>query len=366
MENKFLSGSICAVASVSAAMTFFHPVFWLGVGFSVGLALLLLTPALFSPSHAERPAVFLLLFWTALTVAFSILYGATEEFYNLRQIGLLLIGLTVGYFISVVQFNTYLAWAPFGLFAGYFGALALLGQSADNAFPDNSRNYVSLVLLALYASAMLMSRPSTIRFTHLSAAILVLILSIWSVGRAGIICAFLLCAALFVGLLLQRRSGVVRAFMAVLVIMALAAISILSTQLLQSQGQLERLAERGLSDVSRIAIIINYFYQIDALQLLFGKNYYSDSFMTKWNFNLHNTYLSVWAHLGLSYLLLILSMLWMTIKHLRSRAAIAIAVLIVSLRGVTDTHIYCGQFDYIAFAALFIFLRSPDDLAHNM
>jgi hypothetical protein len=131
----------------------------------------------------------------------------------------------------------------------------------------------------------------------------------------------------------------------------------IGVQLLQTQGYLDRFASRGFHDAPRLSILVNYFYQIEGSQLLFGKNYYHDPFMDKWGFNLHNTYLSAWAHLGLAYLLFILYVLGLAFRRARENAAISIAVLTFSLRALTDTHIYCGQYDYVIYAALFILLR---------
>ena len=126
---------------------------------------------------------------TAGLLAFA--YGATQEFYNIRQIGFLLIGLVVGFLISLVRVPQWAAWTPFGLLALYFGGLAILGRDPADSLTQNSRNYVSVMLLAMFASAMLLSKPMTVRPLHVVMALLVLTLSIWGTGRAGVLCALL-------------------------------------------------------------------------------------------------------------------------------------------------------------------------------
>ena len=117
-------------------------------------------------------------------------------------------------------------------------------------------------------------------------------------------------------LLFQGRLGVLRATLSVLVLCVLAVAVFVGVEILQTQGYLDRFASRGFRDAPRLSIIVSYFYQIEPSQLFFGKNYYHDPFMEKWGYNLHNSYLSAWAHLGLYYFAFVLAR-----GDLRSQAA---------------------------------------------
>jgi hypothetical protein len=355
--NRPLRNSIGFGAVTSLTLTFFHSVSWALVALFLGLAVLSMLPVALQRARTEPPRFYLAMGWTAMVLVLALAYGATQQLYNYPQLGFLLIGLVFGYLISIVRPPDWVAWGPFAAFSLYFAALAVLGKDPADSFPQNSRNYVSVVLLALYASAMLLSKPATVRWLHVLTALLTLLLCVWGTGRAGMLCAFLLTAGLALNMMFKGTLGIVRMAVATVAMLLLAVGMFIGVQLLQTQGYLDRFASRGFHDAPRLSILVNYFYQIEGSQLLFGKNYYHDPFMDKWGFNLHNTYLSAWAHLGLAYLLFILYVLGLAFRRARENAAISIAVLTFSLRALTDTHIYCGQYDYVIYAALFILLR---------
>jgi hypothetical protein len=357
VESQLLRNFVCGGAVASLTLTFFDPVMWSAVGLFLGLGLLLLVPVAMSRAHTEPPEFFFALAWIVTAGLLAFAYGATQEFYNIRQVGFLLIGLVVGFLISLVRVPQWAAWTPFGLLALYFGGLAILGRDPADSLTQNSRNYVSVMLLAMFASAMLLSKPMTVRPLHVVMALIVLTISIWGTGRAGILCALLLTGGLSACLLFQGRLGVLRATLSVIVLCVLAVAVFVGVEILQTQGYLDRFASRGFRDAPRLSIIVSYFYQIEPAQLFFGKNYYHDPFMEKWGYNLHNSYLSAWAHLGLYYFAVVLAAVAICVRRLRKHPAIVIAVLAFAVRALTDTHLFGGQYDYIALAALFIFLR---------
>jgi hypothetical protein len=357
--SGLLSNFVAVGVVLSLALTFFHPALWLPTGAFVGLAFLVTVSALVEGSLAEPARTHLALFWTATAVLLALVHGASEQFYNIQQIAFLLIGLLTGYLISRTNTPAWAAWTPFTLLTLYFSLLALLGRDPAQSFPGNSRNYVSALLIALYASAMLMSKARQVRPFHVLAALLTVGLSVWGTGRAGILASLLLAAGLIVQKILHRRFGVVRTTLAVFALMIVAITILFAAEALQSRGYLDRFASRGFSDAPRLSILVYYFYDINVTELLFGKNYYHDTFMQKWGFNLHNSYLSVWAHLGLCYLLLVLTTFLTVLRKRYAYPAMCVAVLAFAFRALTDTHLLSGQFDYIVFAALFMLSREP-------
>jgi hypothetical protein len=349
--------SIGGVASLT--LTFFSPLLWFAVAAFAGVALLLIVLVALEERQIEPPAFYVVLAWTGTAVLLALFYGATQEFYNLRQVAFLLCGLVFGYLMSLSRVPPLAAWIPFGLFAIFFSGLVLLGRDPANVFPRNSENYVSVILLALYASAIILHRPARIRPMHALLALLVLALSIWGGGRAGVLASLMLAGSLFVGLILSGRKGVIRTSIAIVILVIAAGAVAFAAELLIRQGYLETFATRGIRDAPRLLIILSYFDGISVPELLFGRNYYHDSFMAGWGYNLHNSYLSAWAHLGLSYLLLLLLGLATTARKLRAEPALCLAVLAFGLRALTDTHLFSGQYDYIVFAVLFLLLRRP-------
>ena len=357
VPDGLLRTAVTVGTVASLTLTFFHPVMWLAAGLFLGLAVLLLMPSLLTGVQTEPLRFHFAAIWIFAVALLALAQGATHEFYNVRQIGFLIIGFAFGYLISLVRVPALAAWTPFALLATYFAALAMMGQDPAESLTQNSRNYVSAMLLALFASAMLLTKPQVVQKRHIVPALIVLTLSIWATGRAGIICALLLTAGLSVALIFRGRLGVLRSTLALAAVLALAVATFAGSEILQQQGYLDRLSSRGLRDPSRLAIIVSYFYQIEVSELIFGKNYYHDPFMQRWGYNLHNSFLSAWAHLGLGYLLFLFATMAICVRRLRTHSAIAVSVLAFGLRALTDTHLFAGQYDFIAFAAVFGFLR---------
>jgi hypothetical protein len=341
----------------SLTLTFFHPAMWAPVGLVLGITALLVAPLVMAEKQVEPPGFFVTLIWIATTALLALAYGFTESFFNVKQVALMIAGLLFGYFLSLARAPAWAAWTPFCLFALYFTALMVLGREPGDAFSRNSQNYVSVILLALYASAVIMTRPPKVRFLHVLVASFVLVLSVWAAGRGGILASLLLTGFLFARLLSQGRPGIVQWAIAAVMILVAASAIFVAADILGQQGYLYKFEGRGLRDPSRLTIIIAYFDGIETSELLLGKNYYDDSILGRWGFNLHNSYLDAWAHLGLYYLLFILGTLAVGARHLRRHPVVVIAVLAFAARAVTDSQLFSGQYDYVIFATLFALLR---------
>jgi hypothetical protein len=159
----------------SLTLTFFHPAMWAPVGLVLGITALLVAPLVMAEKQVEPPGFFVTLIWIATTALLALAYGFTESFFNVKQVALMIAGLLFGYFLSLARAPAWAAWTPFCLFALYFTAMMVLGREPGDVFSRNSQNYVSVILLALYASAVIMTRPPKVRFVHVLVASFVLV-----------------------------------------------------------------------------------------------------------------------------------------------------------------------------------------------
>lgn len=355
MQSNLFRSLVAVGGSTSLTLSFFHPVMWLPVAACVGLATLSIVAGV--PQDREPPAVTAALGWSLMTLAVAAAWGASENFYNASQLVFLAFGLTLGYLISVVRVPTWLAWAPYLLMCAYFLGMILIGRDPGEALTRNSRNFVSVIVLGLYASAVLLSKPQRVEALHFAMAAVALVIALWSTGRGGIITALALNFGLFVSILLRGRMGVIRTVTTVMVLAVAAVGAFVAAALLLDMGVGSRLSERGLHDASRLAMIAAYFGGVEPIELVFGRNYYDDTFLARWEFNLHNSYLSAWAHLGLPYFALLIGTMLYSLRKWRTCPAIAIPVLTFGLRALTDTQMFAAKYDFIAFAMLFILLR---------
>jgi hypothetical protein len=362
MIQKFHS-LVCIGGIAGFSLTFFHPALWAWVGVMLGLALLLLTPQILAIDHSEPRGFYIALIWIFATTLFAFANGFSEGFYNVRQIVLMLAGLVFGYFLSLYRVRSWVAWIPFGIFALYFAVLMILGRDPNDVFTRNSQNYISVILLALYASAVIMTRPPSLRIAHIAAAGLVLVLAVWAAGRGGILASLLLIFGLLARLVIQGRSGIIKWLLVVFTIFAVAMATYFAAEMLERGGYLYKFEGRGLRDPSRLTILISYFDDIETSELLLGRNYYDDSIIGRWGFNLHNSYLDAWAHLSIWYLLFVMTVVLIAFRRLREQPVIAITVLAFAARAVTDSQLFSGQYDFVIFATFFVLVRRSGDIA---
>lgn len=346
---------VCIGGTTALTLTFFHPVMWLPVAACVGLAVLSLIAGV--PCDRERPVVMAALGWAFMTVAIATAWGASQGFYNTAQLAFLTFGFVLGYLISKVRAPTWMAWAPYLLMCTYFLGMILLGRDPGEALTRNSRNFVSVIVLGLYATAVLVSKPTRVEPLHFVMAGIALAIALWSTGRGGIITATLLNFGLFVSVILRGRMGVIRTVTTIAILVVVGTGAVVAAILLMNMGVGSRLSERGLHDASRLAMLAAYFGGIEPIELVFGRNYYDDPFLARWEFNLHNSYLSAWAHLGLPYFMFLIGTMAYALRHWRTYPAIVIPVLTFGLRALTDTQMFAAKYDFIAFAMLFILLR---------
>jgi O-antigen ligase len=357
--TEFLHRLVCIVGVTAFSLTFFHPVFWAPVGLALGAALLLLTPRVVGGRLAEPPAHFVALIWIVATALLALANGMSEEFFNARQIVLVAAGLVFGYFLSLERVPPWLAWSPFALFAMYFAASMLAGRDPNTVFTRNSQNYISVILLAMYASAVIMSRPPRVRPAHVAAAGLVVILAVWAAGRGGILASLLLTIGLISSLVLRGRGGLARWLVLAVTAASILVVAFLAIGFLESGGYLYKFEGRGLRDPSRLTLLVAYFQNMNLTEFLLGRNYYDNSVIGQWSFNLHNSYLDAWAHLGIAYFLFVLAVILTALRRAREQPVIAIATLAFAARAATDSQLFSGQYDFVAFSVLFLLLRRP-------
>lgn len=344
---------------MSLTLTFMHQAMWLPVVACVGLAALIAIAVTWTGDQLEPPAFFVALAWIGATLALAIANGVAEGFYNGSQIAFLLFGMVLGYLISISRPPQWAAWLPFVLFAAFFLGMIAMGRDPGEALTRNSRNFVSVIILALYASAVILSKATQVRYFHIAMALVTLVIAVAATGRGGIVATLALNISLWVNVILRGRMTFLRTLSSIAGVMIAAVAIYIGAGVMLSEGLFGRLAERGLQDAPRLAMIIAYFNEIEPIELFFGRNYYDDPFLARWDFNLHNSFLSAWAHLGVFYLMFILGTLALAAKRVRVEPVLAFAVGAFALRALTDTQMIAGKYDYLFVATLFILLRGP-------
>lgn len=331
-------------------LSFIDKTFWALVLFGVFFLLLDLILRLLRNTWSSTKAHFVALISAVLV--FEALWGLINGFYN--AFGLLMVscGFIVGYYISIVKMNAALAWIPFALFFAYFVSCWLVGVDTNSILPRNSRNYISVVLLGLFSTAIVLSKPNRLSVFICLAALGVFCVSVWAEGRSGIIASFFLVLILIASRVLGLKITFSRQLVILVVLFMVFGFS-----LLYYIGLFDRLAERGFTDYSRGRIISEYFSGISVSEIFFGRNYFLIDDIGHYGFNLHNSFLASWASGGIFYFIFLMLIIFSVSCRFFSIPVFALALLPLSIRAATDTQIFFGKYDYIVFSLAFLLLE---------
>ncbi|RZP19210.1 MAG: hypothetical protein EVA34_02275 [Erythrobacter sp.] len=350
-SRHFPISVLLVLAVWSIALSFFSFVFWV---IALGALLCVFVLSERRDPHSTPPTS--RDFVTALFLSFLLLiqavWGIMNEYYNLDEILFVSVSVALAIALSKRRVDPLLSWIPFFATASYFFILLILGASVDSLLPQNSRNFLSVILIGLFASAIVLSKPDRVGAVHVVAGLLVLAFSIIGIGRSGIISSFILVIAL-IGLkvLSGPRSWKKRLFSAVVLMAVTIAFFSSLNEIMEA---VPRLASRGFHDYSRNFIHLTFFRELEGPNFILGKNYFHIFQLHRYNYNLHSSYLAAWANLGLVYTLTIIFCILRSLAYRKSMPVIWVALLALGLRAATDIQMIGAKFDYVFLVVLFM------------
>ena len=186
-------------------------------------------------------------------------------------------------------------------------------------------------------------------------ALLSFILSLWAVGRSGIISTGLI----FCGVLLFNLFGRKNFLSTILPIVLLIGIATFSVSILLPdtlQMVANRFAEEGIQSPGRVMLFRYYLEKIQTITpFLFGYNIRNDLFMVVWNFNLHNSFLQLHHIAGIGGIVILLSIFWGIVNKGRDCFLLWFIGFGLIFRVFTDTVALMGPLDF-----LFIYFIIPN------
>jgi hypothetical protein len=235
--------------------------------------------------------------------------------------------------------------------------LMISGVNPNEVFEHSSRNIFSVLLLeatTLLYIVFIQERNSLDRFP-LWPAVLSFVVSVWAIGRSGILSTgFLLCGVIFVNFLKSRRK--IRYLFFVSIVVTLVLILFVSWQRESFTLVISRFSTEGLKESHRVGIATHYFRQIaeKPYRLLFGYNVQFDQFLsTVWKSNLHNSYLKLHSIIGIGAI----GLLFFIIRGIYKKGKRCTLFWFIGgallLRAATDTVFLFGPTDFLFFYFLF-------------
>jgi hypothetical protein len=242
-------------------------------------------------------------------------------------------------------------WQPvYALFLAvfaYFFYHAILTTDPNFVLGTSSRNGISWLMIAsaatLYVVMVKEGRPISVL-----PALLTLVTSVWAIGRSGIVSS----AVMVTGLLLitWRRSRSTVYLIGMASIVATLAFPTVLDRIVETVGTyFQYFGAKGLTADRRIEIFNHYTTGLNLRGLLFGVDWLSDDVMHRFNYNLHNSYLSFHARIGAASLVFVGMAMMALIRHAVTTPLYSVLLFAVMLRAFTDTDLFFTSFDFLPY-----------------
>lgn len=248
------------------------------------------------------------------------------------------------------------AYLVFYCLAGYFLLLIVSGVPGGAALKYCSYNGISQAMLAACIPLYIVLNSEN-KKTDLIPALLTLFISVWGIGRSGILASLVL----FSGLLLAKLKGRPKSVLHLAAYLVLAFFVMAATNFSFIRGAVQHYAERGGTwrDEARSTMWTNYFRNLDLQRVAFGANVVTDP----WSegevneYNYHSSFISLHSQAGLAGLLTMALMILALAMLYRTNMVLFSLFLALSLRASVDQFIFFGRFDFIPFFFIFYFLK---------
>ncbi|WCG37234.1 hypothetical protein PML80_06810 [Aerococcus urinaeequi] len=243
----------------------------------------------------------------------------------------------------------------------------ITGSDPNTIFAESSRNTISVIML-IQTALLYFSKYKIDKNISIIPAVITLAISLWGVGRSGILSAFVL--LLFILLSKNLRSLYKTKFKVYRIIPIIAVIIAIFTFLMTNYADdigyyitygLERFEQLGFEEDIRGAVIKEFFENIDSMKsLVLGPDLKEVFLINLTNNNLHNSYLRLYAYYGLLGIILFSSKVILSTKnYLKIKNHVYLGLLLaILLRISTDSVAFPGHLDPIIY---FLILNTIDE-----
>lgn len=279
----------------------------------------------------------------------------------------------VGYALSMLKpiTSSVLCSIPWLLALVSFSVFYSKGYIAEDFFPRNSRNFVSITLLSAVCSYYVLLKKWDTSLYIVVLATLSLFYCMYAVGRSGII-TFSIIYITIIGHYFIKVMGKIKnqkmRYTLIFYFSLILLICIVSIyRELYDLGVFNRIISRGLHDYSRESILKEYVQEIGVNSLFIGVSYSELSLMGKFRNNLHNSYLSMHSAFGLLYgLFFVFLSILMVVVSLKKKQFIYFTLILSLLaRAWSDIQIFSGRLDWFFIFSFFYIAKEYLSLRNN-
>ncbi|MCX6564921.1 MAG: hypothetical protein NTW38_00605 [Candidatus Aminicenantes bacterium] len=269
---------------------------------------------------------------------------------------LLLIPPQIGFALALLNkkvFSRMLLWA-FILVAGYFIISMLIGVAPSNVLVGRSANHVSTVMIFLGCLVYGRCADENKRFS-LIPALIVFMLSVWALGRGGIIASGIILVGLFVSKRRRARFDYYFIGLGVIVVGIILFGDIrINFNLFHKSFSFEKFSSKSAIEDPRILILDQYKEKLNLKTVLLGfdRDALEEIFPLE---NMHNSFLAMHFRFGMFAFPIIGLMFYALVRSLSKNKCFFILLLAIYVRAFTDTILLpTGYFDFVFY---FIYVR---------
>jgi hypothetical protein len=322
------------------------------IDFLIKINVLLSIIALFILAKKNRKNNFIIYFYFLMLIIFflfSSLYVNRNGWRFFAPIHFII----SGYGFSMILIRKYVySWSAFFVFyslSGYFLSYMFLGFSGDEVLKWSSSNNISIIMLISCISLYIINDFENREISLIPAA-LTLLISIWGIGRGGIISSLFL----FIGLLFikYKKKSIYIYILITILILFLLFLFLFSDSLIEfaiNNNYLTnaafRFIERGdefTESSARSNMWQNYFNNLDLQRIIFGANVEKDPWDSgaENSYNYHNSFINLHLQTGLLGLITIFILLFALFKYLKINKLFFLLLFVLIIRSLTDTMIF--------------------------
>ena len=281
------------------------------------------------------------------------------------RIGHVLLFIFMNFGIALILLRSHVyskgAYLIFYALAYYMTLLILTGVDPNEALEVVSRNGISEMMIVASVCLYIIQKNEG-KDIDLKPAFITLLISIWGIGRSGIISSLVL----FVGLLIIKMSY--RKFYIYTILFVLFVAFLCFDKLLSFGSDnffigpaiefyVVRMREVGPD--SRFALWANYFNNLDFFRFIFGANVLTDPWPDGaiHAYNYHNMFIHLHLQTGLMAIVVYIFIISALIKFWKTNKLFFILLLTICLRGMTDTFLLFESWDFSLYFFIYYFLR---------
>lgn len=284
-------------------------------------------------------------------IIFSIIYLIKIIFY--QQIGGIL---KFSLLISNIGYGIYLIEEKkaLNLFRNIYIILMFIlffffisGVKPSDISEYSSGNIVNFIVLAFSLTMIRLYNQRTNRIIVLPA-VLSIFVSIWTLGRMGIISSILLLVGIIIVILIENKDKLNKYILSTILMLLVALSYFLADHLVNIiNGIFTKFGRKSttIMDDPRVFIIKDYFSKLDLSKIIFGFDFtehYFNGFI-----NLHNGFLNIHYSFGIGGLLIILILFYVVITAIKKKQYLSVVLIFcLFFRMSTDTLLLVGVYDF--------------------